>query len=710
MGHAGLAAPGNSEHITAAPRADQQPPSTQRATPAPGSLRRQLRPSRVPPVLSVAGSDGGRPLAPDVRADMEARLGQDFSGVRIHDDGRADESARAVQAYAYTVGSDVVFQRGRYDPGSPAGRLELAHELTHVIQQRTGPVDGSLTADGLRISNPSDSFERQAAANAQRAMNGPTPAAGRARIPAIVGNSAQAGRTVVQRAPAPPAITAAPALPAIQPSAPPGTEILPSGANTPDKVAVQLGDDFDAEVAAFGRALSEAIAAGAAALSAFYKALSTVILPAPASATPPAAVPPAPSTPSSPATPAGPGGAPDSSGLPSALARLESLWIKDMFTALQILRVNGSRTSPRSRTPFSWLVAAADSAAPRTRLVLKAISDPAQIQPADYLGLPPDQVREVKAFTGTPATAGASATGGVHNWDDLPPVGLPRAVAPSAAALTPEQQDQVEYIRRRRAVAARIPGMREHKPGFEYDGTPSKDPQPTGRVAGTAKDAMWQEIAGEGAVSSVNTYDNQRFTWGRGWSAQTTLPAIIDRFFASDPAARLELLEAGFTHRDGKWLFVRTSDGRVLEDNDALDAFKADSQFLSLIANLSEDPAHHQQLTDAQWASTSVPAAVAGWDATSVRFGAHCAQWGSSWADVGAHGPGIARLLPWIARVHGSPDRGATIVGAGATATIRSFAGGAAAGLMRGPGTLPVPPVSGTIYFMTSSGTAWTFP
>lgn len=119
------------------------------------------------PVHDVVGS-GGRPMEPTVRADMEARLGHDFGDVRIHDDGAAHQSATAVNAHAYTVGADVVFQRDAYDPSSASGRVMLAHELTHVVQQRSGPVDGTPTAGGISVSDPSDRFEREAVANADR--------------------------------------------------------------------------------------------------------------------------------------------------------------------------------------------------------------------------------------------------------------------------------------------------------------------------------------------------------------------------------------------------------------------------------------------------------------------------------------------------------------------------------------------------------------
>jgi uncharacterized protein DUF4157 len=129
------------------------------------------------PVHEVVGSGGGTPLAPDVRAEMEGRLGHDFGDVRVHTDGKAHDSAVSVNAQAYTVGSDVVFQRDKFDPGSTDGRVMLAHELTHVVQQRNGPVDGTPTAGGISVSDPSDRFEREASANAERAIRGPAPEA-----------------------------------------------------------------------------------------------------------------------------------------------------------------------------------------------------------------------------------------------------------------------------------------------------------------------------------------------------------------------------------------------------------------------------------------------------------------------------------------------------------------------------------------------------
>ena len=130
-------------------------------------------------VKDVVNSDAGAPLAIETRDFMESGLGADFGDVRIHTDSKASESARSVQAHAYTVGNDVVFQSGKYEPESDSGKRMLAHELTHVVQQRSGPVAGTPAPGGIKVSNPSDAFEQAAEGSADRVMTGaaPTPAA-----------------------------------------------------------------------------------------------------------------------------------------------------------------------------------------------------------------------------------------------------------------------------------------------------------------------------------------------------------------------------------------------------------------------------------------------------------------------------------------------------------------------------------------------------
>ena len=89
----------------------------------------------APASVDQALASSGSPLEPALRQDMEQRFGHDFSRVRVHADAAAEQSAREVNAHAYTVGHDVVFAAGQYAPQSAAGHRLLAHELTHVVQQ-----------------------------------------------------------------------------------------------------------------------------------------------------------------------------------------------------------------------------------------------------------------------------------------------------------------------------------------------------------------------------------------------------------------------------------------------------------------------------------------------------------------------------------------------------------------------------------------------
>ena len=77
----------------------------------------------------------GHSLDSATRAYFEPHFGQDFTNVRVHTDASAAQSAREVNAHAYTVGRDIAFDSGRFAPGSQDGRRLIAHELTHVVQQ-----------------------------------------------------------------------------------------------------------------------------------------------------------------------------------------------------------------------------------------------------------------------------------------------------------------------------------------------------------------------------------------------------------------------------------------------------------------------------------------------------------------------------------------------------------------------------------------------
>ena len=393
----------------------------------------------------------------------------------------------------------------------------------------------------------------------------------------------------------------------------------------------------------------------------------------------------------------------DAGTLTAAYARLASMPAQDVLTTLQILRVNGSNGS-RDRKPYQWLVDNRASAGPGARVALTAIGNTGALQEVDIAALPPDDEHQIRAFTG------------LARWDD-PSGGLPRwTYKRTTPVLSALQRDMLALIRRRREVATPASGTVRETTGYQYTGRPTADPLPTGTIAGSLDAEIWHELDSEGSASAVNTYDDQHFTWGKGWSAKSTLGAIVDAFFAADPAARQELLEAGFTRRDGTWLWVDTHSGWVIEGQRAIEQFRMDPRFVGLLAHLVEDPLHQQKMVDAQWAGATtkgavadVPPSIRGWPTVSIRFGAHCVHWGQSWASVASNGPGVGSLLRWISTIKGRPKDGATIVDGTSSQTIRNFAGGAVKALMSLPVELPATLEAGMIYYqLDTTSKHWT--
>ncbi len=147
------------------------------STPAPPGVREALR-------------SPSQPLEAATRAAMEPRFGHDFGKVRVHADRQAGESAQALDARAYTVGTNVVFAPGQYAPGSPSTNALLAHELAHVVQQSAAPTDDR----SLALSSPGDAEEREAhAARDAYLAGGPMP-------------KLSATRPAIHRQPAPPSV------------------------------------------------------------------------------------------------------------------------------------------------------------------------------------------------------------------------------------------------------------------------------------------------------------------------------------------------------------------------------------------------------------------------------------------------------------------------------------------------------------------------
>lgn len=141
-------------------------PITPLSSPLPPPI--QIAPDRRRAVEGALGG-GGYALADPLRASLERRFGHDFSRVRIHTEAPAAAAAAALRAQAYTVGSHVVFGAGRFAPETAEGRRLLAHELTHVVQQRSaaGPSLQRHSAADARL--PATSAEALAFAVAAQA-------------------------------------------------------------------------------------------------------------------------------------------------------------------------------------------------------------------------------------------------------------------------------------------------------------------------------------------------------------------------------------------------------------------------------------------------------------------------------------------------------------------------------------------------------------
>jgi outer membrane protein OmpA-like peptidoglycan-associated protein len=111
-------------------------------------------------ISAIEGS--GQPLAESTRSFFEPRFGSDFSNVRVHKDSYGGRLAEALQAKAFTVGSDIIFGAGQFTPETPAGKHLLAHELVHVVQQGRHQYAPQQTS-GVSRATDSDMLDEEAA-------------------------------------------------------------------------------------------------------------------------------------------------------------------------------------------------------------------------------------------------------------------------------------------------------------------------------------------------------------------------------------------------------------------------------------------------------------------------------------------------------------------------------------------------------------------
>lgn len=158
-----------------------------------GLLQRDADGNGVAPganaAVAAADSSAGLPLPGDVRGRFESSLGADLSSVRVHTEGASQTAAAAVGARAYTLGQDIHFGAGHYDPGSAGGQHLLAHEVAHTVQQ-AGGVQGR--QHKLEISAPGDAHEVEADRAADAMVRGE---------PAQIGNALGGVSRKIMRSP-----------------------------------------------------------------------------------------------------------------------------------------------------------------------------------------------------------------------------------------------------------------------------------------------------------------------------------------------------------------------------------------------------------------------------------------------------------------------------------------------------------------------------
>lgn len=133
-------------------------------------------PSELDEVTAKAINDergSGQSLDQGIAQKAGAVMDQDFSNVNVHTGEKADSLNQQLQAKAFTVGSDIFFRDGQYNPGSSEGQELISHELTHVVQQGASQTDvqGKMT-----VNDPNDQYEAEADAVADTVMNAPDDA------------------------------------------------------------------------------------------------------------------------------------------------------------------------------------------------------------------------------------------------------------------------------------------------------------------------------------------------------------------------------------------------------------------------------------------------------------------------------------------------------------------------------------------------------
>ncbi|MCE7926807.1 MAG: DUF4157 domain-containing protein [Haliscomenobacteraceae bacterium CHB4] len=130
---------------------------------------------------------GGQPLPEDTRSSMESGFGADFSGVRVHTDSESVQMNKELGAHAFTHGSDIYFNEGKYDTGSTEGKKLLAHELTHTVQQGGSAVAGQNVSTSFAVQRQGTPDAKESKTNEEKPEPKPIPDGN--AISSVVNNS-----------------------------------------------------------------------------------------------------------------------------------------------------------------------------------------------------------------------------------------------------------------------------------------------------------------------------------------------------------------------------------------------------------------------------------------------------------------------------------------------------------------------------------------
>jgi hypothetical protein len=256
--------------------------------------------------------------------------------------------------------------------------------------------------------------------------------------------------------------------------------------------------------------------------------------------------------------------------------------------------------------------------------------------------------------TPEPAAPAVARSGAVADWlSVLPRVKRDRkqrittkdygVVVPAveSGTLTAAQQQVVNQIHaNREKLPSLISDKDVAKKGVKYHDavTAQETATPTelqnASAPGTrARKLVWEEVRTEGGLDSINTYDSEIVTWGKGFSAKShSMNEVLLTLFESDPEAKQMLFDAGIALTARDWMVVNGDTGGIETGDNALRLLQFDRKLLSVFITLGSDPKHSGHSLDAQWAwirkrTANVPEYAYDWPADSIKLMAHLSQW-----------------------------------------------------------------------------------